>query len=73
LARAAALAVPAPEPGPDDALPAWSLFADRRGIEEQMTDEVRAGVLASHGVAIPRPQRLKKKAAPAEDEAPPAG
>jgi Zn-dependent protease with chaperone function len=74
LARAAALAVPAPEPGPDDASPAWTLFADRRWIEEQMTDEVRATVLSSHGVAIPRPRREKKEEAPAtEDEAPAPG
>jgi Zn-dependent protease with chaperone function len=57
FAWAAALAAPPREPAPDDAEPAWSLFSDRRRLEEDMTDEVRAKVLASHGVAIPRPRR----------------
>ncbi len=58
---AAALAVPPPEAGPDDAEPAWSLFSDRRRLEEQMTDQVRAQILASHAVAIPRRRKETKK------------
>jgi hypothetical protein len=64
IAWAAALAVPPPEATPEDGERAWSVFSDRRQLEEDMTDEVRASILASHGVAIGRPKRDRK---PAED------
>ena len=65
---AKALGAPPPEAGPDDAKPAWSLFSDRQELEEQMTDEVRAQVLASFDVAIPRPKREENTEAEATPE-----
>jgi Zn-dependent protease with chaperone function len=63
---ARALAVPAPEAGPDDDAPAWSLFSDRRKLEEQMTDEIRASVLTKLGVQISRPEHEEEDEEPAE-------
>lgn len=41
------------DPQPSDDESAWDLFSDREAIERQMTDQVRASIERSHGVAIP--------------------
>jgi Zn-dependent protease with chaperone function len=38
---------------PEDEAAAWELFFDREGVERLMTDQVRASIERSHGVAIP--------------------
>jgi len=40
--------------GAPDPSEAWSLFADRDRVEQLMTDEIRAGLALSYGLAIPR-------------------
>ncbi|HEX7623343.1 MAG TPA: M48 family metalloprotease [Anaeromyxobacteraceae bacterium] len=40
-------------PRSGDAESAWELFSDREAVERQMTDQVRASIERSHGVAIP--------------------
>jgi Zn-dependent protease with chaperone function len=37
----------------EDASPAWGLFADREALERRLTEEVRAGLKARHGIDIP--------------------
>jgi Zn-dependent protease with chaperone function len=60
IAWVRALGAAAPEPSPDDASPVWTLFSNRKELEQEMTDTLRERVEAAHGVRIPRP-RIEKQ------------
>jgi Zn-dependent protease with chaperone function len=53
LAWVRALAADGPPATPADDADAWSLFADRAGLEARMTADVRARVQRVHGVVVP--------------------
>jgi hypothetical protein len=44
------------EPHPDDAMPAWSLFADPLAVQTAMTAQVRINVRANYGVEMIEPE-----------------
>ncbi|APR86392.1 Zn-dependent protease with chaperone function [Minicystis rosea] len=53
IAWVRALAVPPPAPCEADQALVWTLFADRKKVERQMTDVVRAQIRERHGIVIP--------------------
>ena len=56
IAWVRALAVPKPAPCEADEALVWTLFADRKKVERQMTDVVREQIRERHGIVIPRKQ-----------------
>lgn len=72
FASAHALATPGAEPAADDQDAAWSLFADRPGLERGLTAEVRDRLWSHHGVRLPEEDAPAEEAGTASGEVPPS-